>query len=127
MANKKQTSQRRHYGGHKFDDSVKGRIYCQYGCGCYWSRRGKKGGPIGLHPIQSLCPNNPLNCDRLPGDQDHRIVVEQQYNAFIQHLQENADSRRRNIGKLNSLYVRLLKAGVSEDEIEKILKNSKPI
>jgi hypothetical protein len=125
---RKTSESKRIYGPHEFVDSeTPGRHYCKHGCGCYWSKSGKKGGPIGLHPLQSLCPNNPLNCDRLPGDQDHRIVVEQQYDDLVHELGERADSRKRSLGKLNALYERLLQAGVSEEEIDKLLKEAKPI
>lgn len=125
---KKTTVSQRVYGPHEFEDSEKpGRHYCKYGCGCYWSKSGKVGGPIGLHPIQSLCPNNPMNCERLPGDQDHRIVVEQRFNDLFSHVSDLSQTRRRHIGQLEVLTIMLLKKEVPIEKIKAKLAKAKPI
>ena len=127
MVKKKQTAPENIYGPHDIDDSRKGRSYCTYGCGCYWSRHGKKGGPIGLYPVKSLCPNNLIMGGKLPGDHDYRNVVEERIEDLTNTLGIFLDERKKSLGILRTLHLRLLELSEPPNNVDKLILNPKPI
>jgi len=90
----------------------------------YWSKR-KKGGPIGLDPVASLCPNNPLNCVKLPGNLDHEIVVRQRLENLYESLHSAHEQKDKFLNILARLLEKVSRPNVSINEIRKILKLSK--
>jgi len=68
------------YGPHKYPDHD-GRCDCEYGCGC-WTSDAMSKSPVGISPF-GHCPNNPLDGQRQPGNNDYEDCV----NGRIQKLE----------------------------------------
>jgi hypothetical protein len=115
------------YGPHRFepDLSTSGITYCLHGCGCYWSKD-KKGGPIGLDPVASTCPNNPADGKKLPENLDHEIVVKQRLEDLYRSLCSANERNEKFLKMLSKLLEEALKPNASIDKVRKILKITKP-
>lgn len=84
------------YGPHKFPDMFSGRMWCEHGCGCWYSLDEKNGGgPLGLDSLMSCCPNNPLNGDKLPGNQDYEIVVSERIHEMVETIKKLVTEKKK--------------------------------